>query len=306
MKKIILCLCVLAAASNAFGIATVWTGDAGDGLWTTAGNWSLGLATLADTVKFQVAGEPDCVLDGPVVANWAVVGIDNDITPMTVTLVDGAFLQFNESGAGNFRVGQNGGVGILNIEGGTIDGKYVHFGHNTTGNIVNMTGGTIDLTTIFKLGNLASAGVTMTMSDGYITANIAMLGNAGTADFTMTGGLIELFSVDPEVLLDGVISIGAYGDVSLDGGIIEGSDLDMIGFAALDITGGTMILNNSVIDQTFMDRIEGYGITGYGSVANVDYDYDLVNGVTTITAVPEPATLFLLGLGGLALRKKRS
>jgi hypothetical protein len=47
-------------------------------------------------------------------------------------------------------------------------------------------------------------------------------------------------------------------------------------------------------------------ITAYGGTGIVHADYNAGTSQTTIWAeIPEPATMLLLGLGGLLLRKKR-
>jgi PEP-CTERM motif len=50
----------------------------------------------------------------------------------------------------------------------------------------------------------------------------------------------------------------------------------------------------------------GVSIIGYGGAGTVMYDYDITNpGQTTVWAVPEPASMMLLGVGALALLRRK-
>jgi hypothetical protein len=74
----------------------------------------------------------------------------------------------------------------------------------------------------------------------------------------------------------------------------------------MDVTGGTLIVTG---DQTL--KIQGYidslWIKAYGGAGTLQMDYDVRNaGKTTLTAIlPEPATMLLLGLGSLALYRRK-
>ena len=68
----------------------------------------------------------------------------------------------------------------------------------------------------------------------------------------------------------------------------------------MDITGGTLIIDDNVLDTVLEYRDNGL-ITAYGGAGTLLADYDdRTPGKTTVTAIPEPATIDLLGLGGLA------
>ena len=91
---------------------------------------------------------------------------------------------------------------------------------------------------------------------------------------------------------------GGYGSIDLLDGIITADTLVMDASSMINIAGGALVLDGEITD------ISSYGnILANGGTGSFAYDYDTVNDITAITAVPEPATLILLGLGGLFLRK---
>ena len=91
------------------------------------------------------------------------------------------------------------------------------------------------------------------------------------------------------------------GHVQLDGGLIDvtgNGGLIMSSSGSVDITGGILKLNGEVTNMSV------YGnVTAYGGAGSFVYDYDGAR--TTVTAVPEPTTLALIGLGSLLIRRKR-
>jgi hypothetical protein len=111
------------------------------------------------------------------------------------------------------------------------------------------------------------------LGDGILTANYWEIGSVDNGDNIVHGLIADNALVTVENLLFQT----------------TGSDLT--------ITGGELLVGNLSV-QDVEDLIDGGVITGTGLVVTTKGDY------TSVT--PEPATLIMLGLGGLILRRKRS
>ncbi len=122
---------------------------------------------------------------------------------------------------------------------------------------------------------------TITNYKSIITFGIWSAGNGGGGNWTL--------------------NIGAAGVVNADGYLMNTNAVD--GTALINITtGGKMVLLGDVRTQVQTDVIAGL-IKGNGVAGAVGFTYD--GSYTTITVIPEPMTIALLGLGGLLLRKRR-
>jgi hypothetical protein len=199
----------------------------------------------------------------------------------------GPTIDFEGAVARRVHVGYSEG-GALTVDGGTllITADDLLLGKNDGSGILNMISGTIDINR-----DLEVAG-----------------GDPGVIN--MTGGTIIVGddfeipeSQDDE---DSIAEVYLYGGtIILDDSFESDSHLRMYPRGLLDIQAGMLILPGDEVS-----RVQGYidngWITGYGGAGDVLVDYDLTNpGMTTVTAIPEPATLALLGLGGLALLRRR-
>ncbi len=220
-----------------------------------------------------------------------------------------------------------GSSGSMEMSDGVIHvGRKFIVGGGGTGSgtaSFTMSGGSIGVVmagstlTPYDFQMASAAGVTCTgnMSGGTITVARDFIASlAGTGVYTMTGGVINVIGGK----LKPTGNASSNGTINLDGGTVYANGVYFRQFDPLylgsatgliNITGGKMVLVD--LDGTTKTLVEGYvtggGIKGYG-FADLDHvivSYDSVAQRTTVTAVPEPATITLLGLAGLVLIRRR-
>ncbi|MBN2270694.1 MAG: PEP-CTERM sorting domain-containing protein [Sedimentisphaerales bacterium] len=174
----------------------------------------------------------------------------------------------------------DGGGGIVPFPAGG-DGYLIHDGGKGSIGLHQNAGGTISFSLVTE-----ADGQGMLNSGGLIMNNLNGSSVTGDVDSGETGTLNFLPLDDPTVWHDFIISIFAGGmgthvaDISVDGGpsvsfyLTAGSGNDFDGISYLGI---------------------GQGSTGQSGAIDIDY----------VSVIPEPATLALLGLGGLMLRRRR-
>jgi len=229
--------------------------------------------------------------------------IANDGATGTATILDGII-----NVSGNVNIGSDAGPdnlvpsdGILDMLGGTInvgtegvDLRNFRIGHNDGVGVVNMSDGTVNI----NGGLIIGSTFIQIIEDPY-----EEIPHPGTGRLTMTGGLITI----PDANSLQIGTNGSTGQLDLWGGTIMAGALE-IGEPGsgglLDVRKGTLILEG---DRT--EAILGYVDAGLLTASEgweLLYDYDVSNvGKTTVTAIPEPATIALLGLGGLLFRRRR-
>ena len=147
-------------------------------------------------------------------------------------------------------------------------------------------------------GSSAILDVSGTASVAIGASLIVANGAAGTVN--QTGGTVT--STNPIYLPIGGSEPSLY---NLHGGVLSSSAISIGGTGVVDITEGTMLLSGDhVATMAFFVSLDR--ITAYGGTGTVVYDYNVTNqGVTTVTAIPEPATMLLLSLGTILGIKKR-
>lgn len=343
MKKVIGLCVVLAMLSVVVQVQAgeyYWYGLAGDGQFATANSWKDPLTVIpgaADTANViqSLTGSPwqtvPCLYNatsgtrtlgalkvGALGGAWnglAVMNIEGGNLTSGVTFVGaapGSFGQLNMTGGRlinngvqfNMLIGHDQGAGTMNMSGGTMDnatgsteiGRYastsgtlnfsgtanasvntLFVGSEGGNGILNVSGGTMTCANYFVVGQTNATG-TMTMTNGLLNANNFWVANGGTS---------------------------SVGNVHLDGGLIHAGVLAFEqggGAGQLDITGGAINLPGVITS------VAGFGagnVTAYSGAGT--FVYTLTDGGTrtTISAIPEPATMVLLACGCFGLLRKR-
>jgi len=232
------------------------------------------------------------------------------------------------AGNGLWKTGSNwdGGVAPTAADNATFyynPGQAVVIDDGTAGTCATLEG-------LGWYGN-TNQGTLTVQSNGSLTAGTGItLGQGGPAALIVDGGTVTAAGSGVFVYVghdsagvlqvknDGKITVetlyvtvaGGSGHVQLDSGLLTVNNwMSMNAFGTMDITGGKMVIpwaDLAWMQTTYQPLIDAGQITGYGDklLARVGYE----EGVgATLYAVPEPATIAMLSLGGLALiRRKRS
>lgn len=171
------------------------------------------------------------------------------------------------------------GVCVLNVEGSlnVSGGDLFTVGYLATGaGEVNVNGGSISITTNDKNAiGLHGEGL-LHITDGTVTLTQRGLwlgyGPTGVGHIQMDGGLLDA---------------AAY---------LQWRN----GAGTIDLAGGTIMIDGD--KQNYMNNHMDF-ITAYGGAGTVVMEYDGTH--TYLSGIPEPATIALLGLGGMALIRRR-
>ena len=309
-KKMFLMTFVLmfGLVSSATAADTIfWTNGTGNQNWTDIGNWDVRVpdwdakATFDPGLAGAIINVGDAALAERVALGHKVAGVAADLTMNGGTLdVEKEFYIGGDDSS------QLNVTGIFNMHGGTVTvgpGSDKFFvGYYGTG-VLYMTGGLIEVGgsgRVYIAGEKPNSTGTVVMEGGTIIAHSRVrVGNKGgsSAYLYMHDGVIEtpMFQID-----NGDADIAV---VKLYGGVIRTGAFEMGPNGSLDLEMG-----NLVIDGDVTAAVGAYGgqITAYGGIGNVSIAYHAGYDKTIVSGcLPEPATMTLLALGGLALLRRR-
>jgi hypothetical protein len=252
-----------------------WTGSAGDGLWSSAGNWSLGRAPISgDTVSITADGTYTVTLDtDPTIGALTLGGatgaqaLATDATPRTIVLQGDGIINQN----GVLDITASGlsyldGAGTLTLDGGTIQ---------ASSGAAFYVGGSGDSTVLSYLGgDIAGDGTFGITSSGSLILGTNLTIAAPTA-FSLNRAIIDAPLGD--TLMIGTGASATISGVSFEQGIINATLMNQgnITFA------GVVQQNDSLINAA------GATISIRGAVDNVlTVDNGLVNLGTIILDPP--------------------
>ncbi len=319
-------------ASSAFATNS-WVGPSGS--WGNGALWGSGLpdgSTLQGDLKICKTNVTSCDLD------VAAVSMDNG--KLALGGAAGYTIAFNIKTGGSIAIGTEFKVGDSSVGGQGMYGKVVQTGGTVTLNtgtkvgkleigykaggdgIYTISGGTINGTGTISVGaNATSSGgasgafgkFTVQGSSGSISTTGNLLVGTSDATETYTGtGKLEF------KLESGTVSAINAGNVYIDPTATAPSIADLI----VSITSGTptgniLLVNNTgtaavygVFDgvsvdggATYGSAIEGASVVLGGNTYTLTYKGGTGNDIVLV--IPEPATIALLSIGLLAIRRNR-
>lgn len=220
----------------------------------------------------------------------------------------------------SFVVGYTAGAtGTMTMTAGTVTSNAFVVGLYGDGDFT-MSGGTLDLASLLRVGEQTGKGI-MNMEGGLVKAGQTVyVGYGGEA-----ASVIDVLNMTDGEIQTGDLNIGQYGlgRVDLFGGVIninyyddeDPEDEDGLDGLLFDMDGGDGLLNlcGGILNWMYGDYtdeiaafVNSGDIVAYDGTGTVIATYDINSDLTTVTAIPEPATMMLMLTGVLvASRKKR-
>lgn len=202
---------------------------------------------------------------------------------------------------------------VLNMTGGVIGEAELGFGVEVNdGSVVNLSGGSIGQISDIEIGGI------LNMTGGTMQRGIDVFGVANVSG----GDVLKWGDVESGGILNfsgGTLGFGfdvkSGGTINISGGVIDGTDFDVDSTGTVNLTGTAFFLDGIAIGSgTVADRdailtgtlLDGSAISLDLASANASgVGYFHTDSTLTVSVIPEPGSLALLGLGGLALLRRR-
>jgi len=305
--------------SNSTGEVTV---DGPGSTWTNSSTLNVG---------YEGRGVLNITGGGIVNSGWGYIGHSSGSTgEVTVDGTGSTWTNSSELYVGKY------GSGILNITGGgAVNSSTGYIESRSTGEVMVKGAGSKWTNSSYLYVGRKDSGTLNITDGGAVSNNIGFIGyKSGSMGEVTVDGLDSIFTNSSDLYIGGGDLYGHYGSGMLnitDGGLVSvagiliiDGDLDGDGFVNMS-TGGMLALygdaDDSLID--FLGLVNGTdairywddSVSDWADITGATYGQDYMlsyltegdlAGYTMLT-VPEPATLSLLVLGGVAmLRRRRS
>jgi len=285
MSKLVSLTVVLLMALVSTGLANEYTDAGADHLASNADNWADGLpvaGTSTEWAEMTYAGTV-CLIDSTVNLNptgiYVGVGAKWDDATSTKTPA----------------------VNEWYITGGQLTSEYVNVTRGRSDSeafgYLEMSGGTIDCTGWFNVPEQFN------LTDGRPWDPVA--GETVSGLMEMTGGVVNTAHLK---LGTGEVDVysGGYGTINLSGDAHFNVTVDGYQAFSADTPAGSLNISGDARFTMLGDKVQLLTdmITNGGLVNNTG-QAPYYDGGQNLTIIPEPATMILLGLGGLLIRRKR-
>ncbi len=280
--RVVVCLLVMAAVcGSSFGSSANFAGTT-DNKWSTASNWLIDFAawgpapTMFDQVVVSTRYWPtggSVVVDAPAACDLLQVGLE----------------------------GKDGLVDVQNSLDVWFGGAQVGFAGTGTGTInLNSASGSLNLRSETGIGWTGNG--VLNMSAGSITSSsIINIGYAGNATANISGGTINTASL-------WIATWGGSSTLNLSDGVIT---TDYLNFGTgttgiLNVTGnGKLILTSKNWDVVSWKDYFLNSLPTHAGIHTINAQMNIVGDTLEFTAIPEPATMAMLGLGGLLVMRRK-
>lgn len=271
---------LVAGFTSANAVNVIVRNTGGEGIWSETNIWS--------SAKVPVSGDSVYIRNNGIVTlnSTAATNMGNlyigENTAGTLKITAGGYLNVT----GNVAIGRTGAytnIGTLSIEGGTfVKNGSIIVGNGTVTGIVSISSGSL-------MGSIEMGSASATYDGGDTLRVIGSTANISGTNFQAGNGSIVEFIFDASGIsmlnYSGITRFATGSQIIVDGAAYTGGAQTFTLIGGGDI--GTSLGSPTIILTNF--------------AAGTTYDFDTAGNVFTVTTIPEPATIGMLGLGAGAI-----